>query len=171
MTETAPLRPGLIAPLACTPERNVAAAVMVTEDGRYLLQKRDDIPGLHLPGHWGLFGGGLTPGEDPEAGLRRELLEELGFTAGPVEPLAVSIHAIWPEAPVFRMHFFIVPFRVEELDRMVQTEGAGKGLFTVSQACALDPISPWDLCALLLHARHRSLFPDGLPKASSSRPL
>jgi hypothetical protein len=44
-------------------------------------------------------------------------------------------------------------------------------LFPVSQACALDPISPWDLCALLLHARHRNLFPDGLPKASSSRPL
>jgi 8-oxo-dGTP pyrophosphatase MutT (NUDIX family) len=170
MTRTAPLKPEQIAPLACTPERNVAAAVMVAEDGRYLLQLRDDVPGLHLPGHWALFGGGLDPGEDPEAGLRRELLEELGFAAGRVEPLAVSIHAIWPEAPVFRMQFFTVPFLLAEFDRMVQTEGAGKGLFTLPDACRLDRISPWDLCALLLHGRRLNLFPDGLPPARASRP-
>ena len=169
MTETAALRPELIAPLACTPERNIASAVMVAADGRYLLQHRDDIPGLHLPGHWGLFGGSLEPGEDPETGMRRELLEELGFAPPALEPLAVSIHAFWPEAPVFRIHFFTVPFLPADLDRMVQTEGAGKGLFTAAEAAALDPISPWDLCALLFHARRHRLFPEGLPPAGSSR--
>jgi 8-oxo-dGTP pyrophosphatase MutT (NUDIX family) len=169
MKDSDRLLPERIAPLACTPERNVASAVMVAEDGRYLLQQRDDIPGLHLPGHWGLFGGSLEPGEVPEAGLRRELQEELAFTAGTVEPLAVSIHAIWPEAPVFRLHFFTVPFRLADLASMVQSEGAGMALFSAAEACRLDPISPWDLCALLFHARRHALFPDGLPPALSSR--
>jgi 8-oxo-dGTP pyrophosphatase MutT (NUDIX family) len=171
MTDTTALQPAEVAPLACVPDRNIAGAVMVAEaDGRYLLQLRDDRPGLHLRGHWGLFGGGLEPGETPEQGMRRELLEELGFAARAVEPLAVSIHAIWPEAPVFRMHFFTVTFSAAEHTRMVQTEGAGQGLFTAAEACRLDRISPWDLCAILLHARHRDLFPDGLPPAQSSRP-
>jgi 8-oxo-dGTP pyrophosphatase MutT (NUDIX family) len=116
-----------------------------------------------------LFGGSLEPGEAPETAMRRELREELGFAAPALAPLAVSIHAFWPEAPVFRMHFFTVPFRPADLDRMVQTEGAGKGLFTAAEAAALDAISPWDLCALLFHARRHRLFPEGLPPASRSR--
>lgn len=149
-------------PLAVVPARNVSGAVLVAEDGRYLLQLRDDFPGLHLADHWGLFGGAIEAGEDPAAALRRELVEELAFHAAHVEPLAVSVHAIWPEAPVFRMHFFVVPFRLEQLDAMVQSEGAGKALFTIEQAQALTRIAPWDLCALILHARHRQLFPDGV---------
>jgi 8-oxo-dGTP pyrophosphatase MutT (NUDIX family) len=155
--------PDDVARLAGIPDRNVAAAVMVAEDGRYLLQLRDDFPGLHLPGHWGLFGGSLEPGETAEAALRRELGEELGWQARETLPLAVSIHALLPEAPVFRMQFFTVPFRLAELDAMVQAEGAGKGLFTLAEAAALERISPWDLCALMFHGRRNALFPEGLP--------
>jgi 8-oxo-dGTP pyrophosphatase MutT (NUDIX family) len=159
MIEPMELRLDGAAPLAVTPDRNVAVAVLVAEDGRYLLQLRDDKPGLHLAGHWALFGGALEPGEAAADGLRRELLEELGFAAGVVAPLAVSIHAVAPALAVFRMHFFTVPFGFADLDRMVQTEGAGKALFTIAEACALDRISPWDLAALLFHARGPCLFP------------
>jgi 8-oxo-dGTP pyrophosphatase MutT (NUDIX family) len=160
-----------VAPLACTPDRNVTAAVMVAEDGRYLLQLRDDIPGLHLAGHWALFGGSLEAGEDAAVGLRRELVEELGFLAHRVEPLAVSVHAIWPTVPVFRMHFFVVPFELNELDAMVQTEGSDKRLFTIEEACRLTKVAPWDLCALLLHARRHSMFPHGVPAAGQRPPV
>lgn len=156
--------PQTVAPLVHPPDRDIASAVLVAEaDGRYLLQLRDEKPGLHLSGHWGLFGGGLEPDETPEDAMRRELLEELGFAARGLESLAVSIHAIWPEAPVFRLHFFAVPFSAAEHAGMVQREGAGQGLFTAAEACRLERISPWDLCAILLHARHGALFPDGLP--------
>ncbi len=37
------------------------------------------------PGLLTCFGGGREPGEDPEACLRRELVEELGFVAGALE--------------------------------------------------------------------------------------
>src|SRR6201999_3754337 len=39
-----------------------AAALLVTPDGRYLMQHRDDKPGILLPGHWALFGGTIDPG-------------------------------------------------------------------------------------------------------------
>lgn len=45
----------------------------------FLMQLRDDIPGIAFPGNWGLFGGHLEPGEAPETALVRELQEEIGF--------------------------------------------------------------------------------------------
>src|SRR5213592_4872095 len=56
---------------------DAAAALLVLEDERYLLQLRDDIPNIWYPGHWGLFGGAVDAGEDEITALRRELREEL----------------------------------------------------------------------------------------------
>ena len=56
---------------------NAVAAIVVVDRERYLMQLRDDIPGIWYPGHWGLFGGAVDAGEDEIAALRRELREEL----------------------------------------------------------------------------------------------
>jgi 8-oxo-dGTP diphosphatase len=52
---------------------------IIHQEGKYLMQLRDDIPGILYPGVWGLFGGHLDPGEQPESGLRRELVEEINY--------------------------------------------------------------------------------------------
>ena len=38
---------------------DAVAAIITVEDGRYLMQLRDDIPGIFYPGHWGCFGGAV----------------------------------------------------------------------------------------------------------------
>lgn len=58
------------------------ALAMLERDGRWLVQLRDDIPGIVAPGCWGLFGGHLDPGESPDQALRRELQEEINWCAG-----------------------------------------------------------------------------------------
>lgn len=150
------------APLALTrpPDREVAAAVLVGRDGRYLLQRRDDKPSIHMPDHWALFGGSLDPGETPAVAMVRELQEELGFRATDVTPLAGLALDTRPVDRLWRMHFFVVPFTETDLAAMVQTEGAGKGLFTAAEAQALPKIAPWDLMAVMLHAHGAALFPN-----------
>lgn len=61
-------------------------ALLLDRDGRVLLHAFAD-PAVHRPGAaptdapaWFPPGGGLEAGEDPTAGLERELLEETGFT-------------------------------------------------------------------------------------------
>jgi 8-oxo-dGTP pyrophosphatase MutT (NUDIX family) len=55
------------------------ALALLQRQGQWLMQLRDDIPGIIAPGCWGLFGGHLDPGETPEQALRRELLEEISW--------------------------------------------------------------------------------------------
>jgi 8-oxo-dGTP pyrophosphatase MutT (NUDIX family) len=59
--------------------RQAVRALLLDEDGHVLLV-HFHWEGLALPdGFWACPGGGLDPGEDPDAGLRRELAEELGL--------------------------------------------------------------------------------------------
>lgn len=74
-------------PLGQTHAMAVEVALAVLhQDGQWLLQLRDDLPGIIAPGCWGLFGGHLDPGETPEQALKRELWEEIRLRAEAVEP-------------------------------------------------------------------------------------
>ena len=77
------------------------ALAMLHQEGRWLMQLRDEIPNIVAPGCWGLFGGHLDPGETPEQALRRELLEEISWQPPEVE--LVMVHHIHRRtAHVFR---------------------------------------------------------------------
>lgn len=67
------------------PRLEVAIAIL-HRDGKFLMQLRDDIPGIIYPGHWGLFGGHIEPGESADTAVHRELLEEIGYTATNLTP-------------------------------------------------------------------------------------
>lgn len=98
--------------------RPVAGAVLLRSDGAALLQHRDDIPGISHPGTWSLFGGGLEAGESAEAGMLRELREEIGVTPPSYRPLIVIEGA----RTVFDLFLARLDVPVEEL---VLTEGQG----------------------------------------------
>jgi len=55
------------------------AALLVHEDGRYVMQLRDSKAGNLLSGSLGCFGGAVEAGETPVDALRRELREEYQF--------------------------------------------------------------------------------------------
>ena len=65
-------------PVASAMPYEVALA-MLQRNGLWLLQLRDDIDSIIYPGHWGLFGGHLDPGETPVQALMRELQEEISW--------------------------------------------------------------------------------------------
>jgi 8-oxo-dGTP pyrophosphatase MutT (NUDIX family) len=58
---------------------DASAVILVDPAGRYLMQERDDIPGIFYPGHLGLFGGAREGAEDYAACAAREVEEELGL--------------------------------------------------------------------------------------------
>lgn len=68
----------------------VASVVALTRRGRWLVLRRPSS-GL-LGGLWEFPGGKLRPGEPPIAGARRELREETGLTAGPLDELGLFRH-------------------------------------------------------------------------------
>jgi 8-oxo-dGTP diphosphatase len=61
-----------------TPLVEVTLAILYRE-GQFLLQLRDDFPHIIYPGIWGFFGGHIEPGENADTGVRRELIEEIGY--------------------------------------------------------------------------------------------
>jgi 8-oxo-dGTP pyrophosphatase MutT (NUDIX family) len=136
-----------------------AAALLVTPDGRYLMQLRDDKPSILLPGHWALFGGTVDAGETAAAAMCRELAEELEFNPSEIAAFSEMIVELPFVSPRFdRMSFFAVPVTRREEQAMVQHEGAGRRLFTPEDLARETRVAPWDLAAVLMHARRRSLF-------------
>lgn len=75
----------------------VAAAALCASDGSVLLAQR----GSHknYAGQWEFPGGKIEPGESAEDALRRELAEELGITAGALQPL-IRLRHDYPELSV-----------------------------------------------------------------------
>jgi 8-oxo-dGTP pyrophosphatase MutT (NUDIX family) len=135
------------------------AALLVTADGRYLMQLRDNNPEIFIPDHWCLFGGSVDPGETAAAAIVRELREELEFSA-PEFAFFTEILIQQPLAPpcTHQISFFTVPVDERDLAAMVQHEGADRRLFTTSALAAELRVAPWHLVAVLMHARRGVLF-------------
>ncbi|MGB0560592.1 MAG: NUDIX hydrolase [Spirulinaceae cyanobacterium] len=60
--------------------RPEVAIAILYQRGQFLMQLRDDIPGIAAPGLWAFFGGHIEPGETPAAALVREVAEEISYT-------------------------------------------------------------------------------------------
>lgn len=99
---------------------------IIYQNGKYLMQLRDDIPNILYPGVWGLFGGHLDPGEEPKAGLKRELIEEINY---PVEQL--SLFRAYGDRKYMR-YLFSCPLNIS-LDRLELNEGEDLSLLTPSE--------------------------------------
>lgn len=108
-------------------------------DGRVLLQHRDDKPGIHEPGRWGLFGGHVDAGESTADAFLREMHEELGWRPKHFEHYR-SIELQLPETRLLS-HVFAAHLDVP-VEKLVLGEGQGMALFA---ADALPELIATDL--------------------------
>jgi 8-oxo-dGTP pyrophosphatase MutT (NUDIX family) len=88
------------------------------------------------PGRWWLPGGGLEFGEDPEAGMLRELAEETGL-GGTTQALLGAFSLTYPtsvERPGDPLHIVAIVFRVRPVGTSLRNEVAGS-----TERCAWIP--------------------------------
>jgi 8-oxo-dGTP pyrophosphatase MutT (NUDIX family) len=131
-----------------------AGCLITDQHGRYLMQLRDDKPGILHPGAWGLFGGGIEPGEAPEAAVRRELVEEIGAALMPEFFRALKLPVRLDDGPVLVRSVAVFAARIEAelVTGMHQTEGAGRSLFP-PELLLLEPrVALTARLAVALHA-------------------
>jgi 8-oxo-dGTP pyrophosphatase MutT (NUDIX family) len=115
--------------------RPVVAVAILHQDGKFLMQLRDDDPRIMYPGHWAFFGGHLEPGESPETGVRRELLEEINYC-----PEELTLFHIWTDGQVTRhVYHGILGAKLGDL---ILTEGLDMQLLNLEDIQRGDRYSP-----------------------------
>lgn len=102
----------------------VVAIAILYQNDKFLMQLRDDIPNIVYPGHWGLFGGHLEPGETPDVAVKRELLEEISYA-----PSNLVEFGCYPDEKAIR-HVYYAPLKVD-LNQLVLLEGWDMDLLTI----------------------------------------
>ena len=129
--------------------------MLVLDDGHYLCQLRSQIPGIFYPDHWGLFGGAVESGESPEAGLKRELQEELAleirtaeyFTEFTFDFSFRGLGHVW-------RRYYLVMLESSQLNRLQLGEGREFRAFTATELLAQPRVVPYDAFAVWMHARY-----------------
>ena len=127
--------------------------ILVDPDGRYLMQLRDDIPGIVFPGHWGCFGGGAEPGESMGEAFIREIEEEISITPVGFTPFTDMLYRSPVDPSLVRGKlFYVLPITPADIARMVQCEGADMRLFTMAELLVEPKVIPSDIYGLLSHS-------------------
>ena len=97
------------------------AAVVFDPKNRVLLVRRGKDPGK---GAWGIPGGAVELGEDLEAALRRELMEETGIEVDPLEIITVFDSVSRDNGGRIRYHYVIVEYLCRADDQKDQQPAA-----------------------------------------------
>jgi 8-oxo-dGTP pyrophosphatase MutT (NUDIX family) len=107
--------------------RESAAAILLDEGGRLLMQLRDDVPNIREPGKIGLFGGRREGDESFLDCIVREIQEELGYY---LPPSRFELLARWsgPDyaAPEGTIHAELFLARGVPVEKLIIAEGALK---------------------------------------------
>ncbi|MGB3404848.1 MAG: NUDIX hydrolase [Microcoleaceae cyanobacterium] len=136
--------------------REVSLAILYQED-QFLMQLRDDIPGIAHPGVWGLFGGHIEWGENPLLALQRELKEEIGYDAAQLTEFYQD-----KDTKVIR-HIFSSSLTVS-LDQLTLNEGWDMGLVTAAEIKAGKCYSHKAGMVRLLGRPHQRILLDFMAK-------
>jgi 8-oxo-dGTP pyrophosphatase MutT (NUDIX family) len=141
---------------------SASAALLVLEDGRYVLQLRDDKPEIWYPAHWGCFGGAADPGEEPVETLRREMREELALEIGKPRWFTRFVFDLRAIGSIeCKRDYFIVEATVEAFATCRLGEGAAVEAFTAEVALRDLRLVPYDSFAIFLHSQRGRFTEEG----------
>ena len=142
-----------------TPDLFIVSAILFTEDGRYLFQLRDDKFGLPLRNHWAFFGGEVDPGETQDQAVLREIKEELTYLPNNCLWFHEAVY-ILPRhhKKIMRKAYYSIKIEPNDIDSMIQCEGADMSLMSVAEILALQRVAPWDVSVVLLHSREEVIY-------------
>ena len=103
-----------------------AGILLVTSDGRFVCQQRDDKPGIDNPGKVATFGGTVEEGETPRYAAWRELTREETNLSLAEEDLTLYYQDVAhrPLTDEYESrHFFFTRISDEQLDSLEVYEG------------------------------------------------
>lgn len=118
------------------PEIQSAHAVL-TLDGKYILQLRDNKSTIAAPGKWSLFGGRIKIGETPLQTIKREVHEELSIDPPEYSYLWFADYFSPFEKTVIRLWFFASDVTAVWPDYKL-SEGKAVRAFQFKQLAELD---------------------------------
>ena len=98
------------------------SALLIDQQGKLVIQLRDDKPGLVFPNQWATLGGAIEKGESPDQAMMRELEEE-----------------IEPAPPVTFWRYFEHTYRVRGETRMVANH-----VYVGELPCALEDVKLYE---------------------------
>ncbi|HVA40079.1 MAG TPA: NUDIX domain-containing protein [Candidatus Binataceae bacterium] len=137
---------------------DAVAAILLVDGERYLLQLRDNFPHIFFPGHWGLFGGAIEPGETEDQALRREVEEEIGVGIGEATRFCrIILQLDRLNGRAIKRSYFESRITSAELARARLTEGARMQSFTAHEVLAMPRMKPNDAFVLWQHVNRNRL--------------
>jgi 8-oxo-dGTP pyrophosphatase MutT (NUDIX family) len=132
---------------------NATAAIISLSGKRYLMQLRDQKPNIFYPGHWGVFGGAIDPGETTSQGLQRELREELSLRDIAFNPFtSIAIDFSYCGLGNIVRHYFAAEIDESILERLRLGEGQEMRVFLASEILSMRRVVPYDSLAIWMHA-------------------
>src|SRR4051794_6438868 len=144
-----------------SPSDAAVALIVVGDQHHYLMQLRDQKPGIFYPGHWGLFGGATDPGETQERALLRELKEELNLDLEEIRYFTEFVFDFgFAGFGKFKRSFYEIKIERHAIDNLRLSEGAAMKVFPVRELLTQPRIVPFDAFAIWLHAAgHTAMHP------------
>ena len=137
---------------------SASMAILIVEDGGYVMQLRDDFPHIWYPDHWGLFGGGIDQGETPEQALVREIDEELGLAVQSFSLFTTfSFDFTHMGRSVLQRYFFEVHTTRQAIALTRINEGREMRIVQPVDLLANYKIAPYDSFGLWMHHSQKRL--------------
>lgn len=139
---------------------DAVAALIHLEDGRYLMQHRDAIPGIWYPDHWGCFGGAVHNGEDPQVALRREVDEELEFKFAEASYFTrFDFDLTGLGMGRYYRIYYVVEMTLAEMNSVVLHEGKDVQAYSGETVLNTLRVTPYDAFAMFLYHERKRLGP------------